>query len=666
MIELALLLEVAAHAMTAILATWLGLLVITRAGSARGSRLFALICGLLVVWSVSIIVRLLTADNGDVAATANLTEEAAAYLLPAAIVHIALVIAFEGRHPRPARAVLVAAYALGAAAIVQATIDPTHPISFDIEPNFQPLGVDGQVVAWTFALLRAGLFAASIGYLSLALGRAGEDRVRRRQLVAAMATILIGSIGGMARILPAEIGGPRWVGVSMVAAATVLAAYAVVAQHLFLSTEAAVRAVRWSSVSGIGLALFVLGVVLADRWFADAVSVDLPIVSALALIVVIALVEPVGTRVRSHFARGSPSAHAQLLSALGDDALLAQPPDKVTVPVLERVIRSFRLEGASVIDPAGRFLVAVGADPTPTTSRVQVPLQEALGAVEYRTEAGRRLSDGEVAGLHLAAAFIGSSLRLARRQEEQAEALTELRADRAALASRGSALQTVLADATDAEARLQVFALGPLRAKRNGVPIRRWGGAKAGSRQAEAIFAMLFDRGESGVSKDEIVDVVWPDVDLDRADAAFHRTLLGLRSVLSPARRRGREDEPITFGNDRYRLEPSVVGWTDVHEFERLIGLPGAADDAISALERACALYRGDYLDDVPYLGDHAVIEDRRRQLRRAFADALRELADRYAARGEDLAAAASRRRAEAVEASASRYDEDSPLTMRG
>ena len=41
-------------------------------------------------------------------------------------------------------------------------------------------------------------------------------------------------------------------------------------------------------------------------------------------IVVIALVEPVGTRVRSHFARGSPSAHAQLLSALGDDALLAQ------------------------------------------------------------------------------------------------------------------------------------------------------------------------------------------------------------------------------------------------------------------------------------------------------------------------------------------------------
>ena len=666
MIELALLLEVAAHAITAILAMWLGLLVITRAGSARGARLFAFICGLLVVWSASTIVRLLTEDSTHVAPTANLAEEAAAYLLPAAIVHIALVIAFEGRHPSPTNALLVAAYALGAAATVQAVIDPAHPISFDIEPNFQPLGVDGQVVAWTFALLRAGLFAASIGYLSLALRRAGEDRVRRRQLVAAMATILIGSIGGIARILPEEIGGPRWVGVSMVAAATVLAAYAVVAQHLFLSTDAAVRAVRWSSVSGIGLALFVLGVVLADRWFADAVSVDLPIVSALALIVVIALVEPVGTRARSYFARGAPSDQAQLLSALGDDALLAQPPDQVTVPVLERAIRSFRLKSASVVDPAGRTLAAIGPDPTPTTSRVQVPLQESLGIIEFRTEAGRRLSDAELAGLRLAAAFIGSSLRLARRQEEQAEALSELRADRVALASRGSALQTVLADATESEVRLHVFALGPLRVERNGVPVRRWGGAKAGSRQAEAIFALLFDRGESGVSKDEIVDVVWPDVDLDRADAAFHRTLLGLRSVLSPAPRRGREDEPITFGNDRYRLAPSVVAWTDVREFERLIASPDAADESIPALERACAIYRGDYLDDVPYLGDHAVIEDRRRQLRRAFADALRELANRYAARGEDLAAAANRRRADAVEASDVRYDNGSPLKMRG
>lgn len=665
MIELALLLEVAAHAITAILATWLGLLVISRAGSARGARLFAFICGLLVVWSVSIIVRLLTEDSGDVAATANLTEEAAAYLLPAAIVHIALVIAFEGRHPPPATALLLAAYGLGAAATLQAAIDPAHPISFDIEPNFEPFGVDGLVVAWAFALLRAGLFTISIGYLSLALRLAGEDRVRRRQLVAAIATILMGSIGGMARILPAEIGGPRWIGVSMVAAATVLAAYAVIAQHLFLSTEAAVRAVRWSSLAGIGLAVFVGGVVLADRWFADAVAVDLPIVSALALIVVIALVEPVATRVRSQLTPGSPSDQAALLEALGDDALLAQAPDQVTVPVLERVVRSFRLEGASVLDQAGRSLAEVGADPTPTSSTVQVPLQEAQGTIEFRTEAGRRLSDGELAGLHLAAAFIGSSLRLARRQEKQAEALTELRADRAAVASRGSVLQTVLADATDSGARLHVFALGPLRAERKGVPIRRWGGAKAGSRQAEAIFAMLFDRGELGVSKDEIVDVVWPDVDLERADAAFHRTLLGLRSVLGPARRSGRDNEPITFGNDRYRLEPSVVGWTDVREFERLIGSPGGADDAISALERACALYRGEYLDDVPYLGDHAMIEDRRRELRCAFADALRELANRYAARGEDLAAAANRRRADAVEASDARY-EDSPLTMRG
>ena len=181
--------------------------------------------------------------------------------------------------------------------------------------------------------------------------------------------------------------------------------------------------------------------------------------------------------------------------------------------------------------------------------------------------------------------------------------------------------------------------------------MRRWGGEKAGSRQAEAIFALLFDRGERGASKDEILEIVWPDVDLDRADVAFHRTMLGLRATLHPGRRAAgsRRSAPIPFHHDPYRLDPATVVWSDVAEFERLVAAGVEAARATDALEGARALYRGEYLDDVPYLGDSEAVEERRVQLREQLRDVLVELARRYAERGDRVAAAACERQAAAV-----------------
>ena len=111
---------------------------------------------------------------------------------------------------------------------------------------------------------------------------------------------------------------------------------------------------------------------------------------------------------------------------------------------------------------------------------------------------------------------------------------------------------------------LRVHALGPLRVERDGAPIERWGGDKAGTRQAEALFAFLFDRGERGVTKDEVLQIIWPDTDLSKADLAFHRTMVGLRGTLDPGR--GRKSV-IRFHNDRYRLDPAVIAWSDASEF---------------------------------------------------------------------------------------------------
>ena len=107
-----------------------------------------------------------------------------------------------------------------------------------------------------------------------------------------------------------------------------------------------------------------------------------------------------------------------------------------------------------------------------------------------------------------------------------------------------------------------------MRVERDGELVRRWGGEKAGTRQAEAVFAFLYDRGERGVAKDEFVELIWPDVDLERADLAFHRTLGGLRGTLEPGRRGGDRGGAITFHNDRYRLDPKLIGWSDAQAFE--------------------------------------------------------------------------------------------------
>ena len=199
--------------------------------------------------------------------------------------------------------------------------------------------------------------------------------------------------------------------------------------------------------------------------------------------------------------------------------------------------------------------------------------------------------------------------------------MADLRAERVEVQSQGSALSEALADATTPPAGLYVHALGSLHAELDGTPVRRWGGQKAGSRQAEAIFAFLLDRGDQGASKDEIVELVWPDVELDRADVAFHRTMLGLRSVLKPGLRARAADGPIAFRHDRYRLDPAVVAWSDVEEFDALLiqSGAGAPDAALGFLERARALYRGDYLDDCPYYGDSVHVEERRID----FADAI-------------------------------------------
>lgn len=149
--ELSELLEVGAHGVTAILATWLGLLVLTRAGRAHGAPVFSFLCLLLVTWSLAIIAQRLGTEP-SVHGPLNLLEDASAFLLPPVTTHLAIAVALEGGRSRFATTVLAAGYTIAALAILQAAVDPANAIGF-AEGSWSPMGIPGPVIGWGFALI---------------------------------------------------------------------------------------------------------------------------------------------------------------------------------------------------------------------------------------------------------------------------------------------------------------------------------------------------------------------------------------------------------------------------------------------------------------------------------------------------------------------------------
>jgi two-component SAPR family response regulator len=161
------------------------------------------------------------------------------------------------------------------------------------------------------------------------------------------------------------------------------------------------------------------------------------------------------------------------------------------------------------------------------------------------------------------------------------------------------------------------------------------------------LFAFLFDRGERGVAKDEVLELIWPDTDVERADLAFHRTLAGLRHTLDPDDGTGKHG--IRFHNDRYRLDQAIIDWSDVAMFQARLDQARVATERMEnlrLLEEARALYRGEYLDDCPFYGDSVYVEDRRASFRGRCIDVLIALGEGYEAAGDRASAGAAYREA--------------------
>ena len=143
------------------------------------------------------------------------------------------------------------------------------------------------------------------------------------------------------------------------------------------------------------------------------------------------------------------------------------------------------------------------------------------------------------------------------------------------------------ADQEEAASGLAAFGFGHLRVEMNGREVTdlEWRSEKS----KEMFFFFLCNRGP--LRKEELVTALWPDLPNEKTSSLFHSNLYRLRQALYP--------ECIGKDSGRYILDPQGSFRFDVDEFQEALkkaeALPPAGDEAMSLMEKARALYSGQF-----------------------------------------------------------------------
>jgi ATP/maltotriose-dependent transcriptional regulator MalT/DNA-binding SARP family transcriptional activator len=146
---------------------------------------------------------------------------------------------------------------------------------------------------------------------------------------------------------------------------------------------------------------------------------------------------------------------------------------------------------------------------------------------------------------------------------------------------------------------IAVRALGTFQVLRNGVPIPTTMG---GSKKARDLFKILITRRGRRVSREQLIDLIWPED--DRTGNNLSQLLTTVRTILDPERAMP-EPGPILSDRDTVALNLDLVT-VDVETFLDLAAEAQTADrhddpDAPRLLATAAAAYTGDFLPEDSY-----------------------------------------------------------------
>jgi ABC-type transport system substrate-binding protein/DNA-binding SARP family transcriptional activator len=155
-----------------------------------------------------------------------------------------------------------------------------------------------------------------------------------------------------------------------------------------------------------------------------------------------------------------------------------------------------------------------------------------------------------------------------------------------------------MAGGADADHEYAFGVLGTLRVTRGGVPL------SLGGRQQRAVLARLLLADDAGLTVDQLADALWAANVPAGAAGTIQTYVFHLRRALEPDRDRGRPGQVVVTDQGRYRLAigpdalDSAAFERRVDSGERLLA-DGALTEAVSELDQALTLWRGDVLADL-------------------------------------------------------------------
>jgi DNA-binding SARP family transcriptional activator/Tfp pilus assembly protein PilF len=154
-------------------------------------------------------------------------------------------------------------------------------------------------------------------------------------------------------------------------------------------------------------------------------------------------------------------------------------------------------------------------------------------------------------------------------------------------------------------------------------------------RTARQLFKVLLTRPGRRMTRDEVVELFWPESDTDAAATNLRSTVYAMRRALEPSGPAPAGE--VVFGDhDSVWLGAAPTLWTDCADFEQLVAEAWRSPDPLPLLEQASRLYAGDYLPDDLY-EDWAL--ERRDALKRMWTELQFGLAQALEARADVNAA---------------------------
>src|SRR6266487_4896519 len=151
--------------------------------------------------------------------------------------------------------------------------------------------------------------------------------------------------------------------------------------------------------------------------------------------------------------------------------------------------------------------------------------------------------------------------------------------------------------------------------------------------RVRALLACLLSSPGRKLGREQVMDVLWPEADIESAASRLDRRVYSLRQVREPAVNRPASSRLLRMEREGPALADQAYIWVDADEFEHLLNQARATNDAgerEQLLEEASALYSGDFLPEERYSD---WIRTRREALQRSWMGSQLELADLRIAR---------------------------------